>query len=160
MSDLTFPIAKEYAEYRAYRGGLAAPKQGIPYLAVHLDSILRNLRQVLNHLGLPSQLTFKQDWRRIHFEKNAHTGPERWTLKLQLFSRMCVSLAPGSCTFCPSGSPILQPEQMSYIPQFCVRWQLQVAILSVAYRASCLAFTDWSEESKQMCLSAASYGRK
>ena len=161
VGDLTYSIAKEYVEHRAYLGGAATSKQGTPYFAVHLDSTFENLRRILNHLGLPSRLTFKEDWRRIHFEKKANvTGLGTRTLKLQLISRMCTSLAPTTCNSCPRGSPILQPEELLHVPQFCVRCQLQSAILSVAYRASCLAFTDWAEESRQMCLGAASYGRK
>ncbi|KAF4448410.1 hypothetical protein F53441_8218 [Fusarium austroafricanum] len=157
VGDLTFSIAKEYVEYRAYRGGLAASNQGTSYPVLHFDSTIHNLRKILNLLGLPSQLTFKKDWRWIHFEKEAHSRPEKWILKLQLFSRMSVSLVSSSCQSC---STILHPEELQNRPNFCVRCQLLKAILSVAYRASCLAFTDWAEESRQMCFGAASYGRK
>ncbi|RSL42635.1 hypothetical protein CEP54_015411 [Fusarium duplospermum] len=160
VGDLTYSISKEYVEYRAYLGNVTASNQGSPYFAMHLDRTLENLRQILNILGLPSRLSFKEDWRQVHFEKEASDGRESWTLKLQLFSRMPVSLAARSCDSCPSGSPVLHPKELSHIPKFCVRCQLQKVILSVSYRASCLAFTDWAEESRQMCFGAASYGRK
>lgn len=157
VGNLVYSIAKEYIEHRIYLGDMEHSKQGLPYFASFLDKILQNLCRTLEILGLPHSPIFVEDWRQAHFER---VGQSRWILKLRLLSRMESSHEFDSCRSCPVGSPMLRPPELATFPTFCVRCNLMAAILSTAYRASCLAFTDWAEECRMMAIGAANYGRK
>jgi hypothetical protein len=60
----------------------------------------------------------------------------------------------------PRGSEPATHREISYLPDFCVRCQLEITALGITYRASCLAFTDWSRSYRQMAIRGASTGRK
>ncbi|KAL3963131.1 hypothetical protein ACCO45_000135 [Purpureocillium lilacinum] len=133
VGNLIYSIAKSYIEYRLQSGTASDGDEVNTFYGSNMALFITNLQRTLYLLGLPERLSFP---RRL----------ETITLYNKLPEQQARADVDTWIVF----------EDVAVNGATC---QLHNTVLSIAYRASCLAFTDWAEECRQLAFGAASYGR-